>query len=423
MKKALFFVFLFSLGLTAKAQSDTVTVAIQTRLDDLLAKNADLFSRSQLGLYVYDLDADCDVYKHGWQQRLRPASTEKVITATTALATLGTDYNFSTTLYAQPDSANHVKSVCIVGRMDPAFSSSDMRAFMDVIKACGDTIDGDVILDMSWKDSVMKGWGWCWDDDDEDLMPLLYDGKAKFVPRLEEALRKAHIVVMGRIREVGTAPSVRGYEKVCTRYHSLDTILKTMLKESDNLYAESVFYQIAANAKKPATAATAREQIYRFISKELGLETSQYQIADGSGLSLYNYVTPELHVRLLRWAYKHTGVYNHLRPALPLAGYDGTLRKRMKTGPARGQVMAKTGTVDGVSTLTGYACAPNGHMLAFSIMNQGIRSASIGRNFQDKVCEALTRALGVAPQKTEQPEDGRPEQSESEGELYDPAPL
>ena len=69
-----------------------------------------------------------------------------------------------------------------------------------------------------------------------------------------------------------------------------------MLKESDNLYAEALFFQIAASqTARPAKAAHARQLIKRELSKA-GVSGIAYRIADGSGLSLYNYVTPELMV-------------------------------------------------------------------------------------------------------------------------------
>jgi len=119
------------------------------------------------------------------------------------------------------------------------------------------------------------------------------------------------------------------------------------------------------------------------------MDPSNYQIADGSGLSLYNYVSPELLVRLLCYAWQNEQIRQCLLPSLPIAGVDGTLEKRMRRTPAEGRVMAKTGTVDGISSLSGYAYSPEGHVLVFSIINQGVQKASQGRNWQDKVCAAL----------------------------------
>ena len=104
---------------------------------------------------------------------------------------------------------------------------------------------------------------------------------------------------------------------------------------------------------------------------------------------MYNYLTPQLLVALLNYAYQTPSVYNHLTASLPIAGVDGTLEKRMKDSPAQGNVRAKTGTVEAISSLSGYLKAVNGHDLSFCILNQGLVTTSQGRDFQDKVCILL----------------------------------
>ena len=163
-----------------------------------------------------------------------------------------------------------------------------------------------------------------------------------------------------------------------------------MMKNSDNLYAESVFYQIAASqGVRPAKASHARQLIRKTLQRA-GI-TGQYKIADGSGLSLYNYVTPELLTRLLIYAYRKPDIIRSLYISLPIAGEDGTLKKRMRGTPAQINVRAKTGTLTGISSLAGYALALNNHMLAFCIINQGVMRNDDGRNFQDKICIALCK--------------------------------
>jgi D-alanyl-D-alanine carboxypeptidase/D-alanyl-D-alanine-endopeptidase (penicillin-binding protein 4) len=125
------------------------------------------------------------------------------------------------------------------------------------------------------------------------------------------------------------------------------------------------------------------------LIESLGLKAADYRIADGCGLSLYNYVSPELLVRLLRYAYQSPAIRSRLLLSLPIAGTDGTLKNRMKGTPAEGNVRAKTGTVTGISSLAGYCTAPNGHELCFCIINQGVLRGSDGRQFQDSVCTAL----------------------------------
>ena len=162
------------------------------------------------------------------------------------------------------------------------------------------------------------------------------------------------------------------------------------MKVSDNLYAESMFYQLASNkgVNKQSSANNARFYIKQLIRK-IGLVPSEYKIADGSGLSLYNYVSAELEVKLLRYAYQHSDIYNTFLNTLPLAGVSGTLRKRMQKTPAARNVRAKTGTVIGVSSLAGYLTAANGHIIAFSIINNGGLSNRVMHSFQNKICIAL----------------------------------
>jgi len=121
----------------------------------------------------------------------------------------------------------------------------------------------------------------------------------------------------------------------------------------------------------------------------VGLNEKDYRIADGSGLSLYNYVSAELETRLLRYAWRNQRIYEHLYPSLPIAGVDGTLEKRMRKTAAEGNVRAKTGTLTGISSLAGYCLAANGHELAFCIINQGIMRNQSGKDFQDRVCQLL----------------------------------
>ena len=121
----------------------------------------------------------------------------------------------------------------------------------------------------------------------------------------------------------------------------------------------------------------------------MGLKGNNYRIADGSGLSLYNYLSAEIVTRLLRYAWQTDSIREILLPALPVAGEDGTLANRMLKTAAAGNVHAKTGTLSGVSTLSGYLTTAEGHVLCFSIMNQGVMKLSEGRAFQDRVCKAL----------------------------------
>lgn len=378
---------LWSDSLSVKGDTLPWPQNVQAQLEALLRN--DMFSTSQLGMMVYDLDADSAIFCHNERQLMRPASTMKVITAITALSRLGGSYQFKTDLCytGRVDSCTLHGDIYCVGGFDPRFNNDDLRAFVEGIRKMGiDTIRGSIYADKSMKDKNPYGEGWCWDDDNPTLTPLLLSRKDQLLPKFYSDLREAGIYLTGSL---GEKRKPEDSNCIVRRFHTIDQVLMRMLKESDNLYAESMFYQIAASTgNHPATAKSARAIIKQLINK-IGLDGSRYQFADGSGLSLYNYVSPELEVKLLRYAYHDQNIYNHLLPALPIAGTDGTLRKRMTGAFTRGNVHAKTGTVTGISSLCGYLTAANGHHLCFSIINQGVMHSRNGRRFQDKVCTIL----------------------------------
>lgn len=360
---------------------------VRAGIDRLLED--DMFQTSQLGMMIYDLDADSAIYRHNERQLMRPASTMKVLTAITALDRLGGGYQFKTELCytGSIDSTTLKGDVYVVGGFDPRFNSDDMRAFAEALRKMGiDTIRGHVYGDRSMKDGDMLGEGWCWDDDNPVLSPLVYQRKDQFLEKFLTALGKAGIYLVGGIDDKRKPQDANC---VITRFHTIDQIMMRMLKQSDNLYAESMYYQIAASTgNRPATAKSARE-VQRQLIDKLGHDGSRYRLADGSGLSLYNYVSAELEISFLRYAYENSAIYNHLLPAMPIAGIDGTLKNRMRSQFTRGNVKAKTGTVEGVSSLCGYLTAANGHRLCFCIINQGVMHGKNGRRFQDKVCTLL----------------------------------
>lgn len=372
------------------AQEAAWPYCLEARLERLL--DSDMFQTSTVGMMVYDLTADSVLFRHNEKQLMRPASTLKMIVAVAALDRLGASHRIATELLYTGETHGRTLQGDIYcrGGFDPAFDNTDMTAFVDSIRRLDiDTIRGDIYADVTMKDTDLLGEGWCWDDDNPTLSPLLINRKDEFTKRLKDRLEKAGICVEGQLL-AGRTP--RHARRLCTVTRTIGDLLPRMMKQSDNLYAEAVFYNLAAaySGQRPATARQGRRAVNRIIEK-LDYKPSRYYIADGSGLSLYNYVSPELEVAFLRHAFHNDSIYVPLYASMPIAGMDGTLDDRMRHGHARGNVHAKTGTVTGVSALAGYCTASNGHTLCFSIINMGIRHASSGRRFQDRVCEALCR--------------------------------
>ena len=402
MKKICFFTLIFWLSVASWAQKVSYTETFESendslcmRLDSLL--DAPLFEMSQVGLMVYDLTADSALYCYNHRQMLRPASCMKLVTSITALDQLGPKYEYQTRLFYTGELVGRtlVGNIYCVGGFDPMLTQDDVVSLAASIRNLGvDSIRGQIIADRSFKESLDHGEGWCWDDDNPYLIPLTIGRKDNFTSTLAEEISRLGINLEGVQLMQGRKPDNAKLLDACC--HSITQVLQKMMKDSDNFYAESMFYQTAASlGHRPAKAIDARNVTKKLINR-LGLDANAYRIADGSGLSLYNYVTAELLVRLLRHAWRTPSISKALIASLPVAGVDGTLKSRMLKTPAQGNVRAKTGTLTGISSLAGYCTAPNGHELAFAIINQGILDKTTGKAFQDRVCRVLCgENLGV----------------------------
>jgi D-alanyl-D-alanine carboxypeptidase/D-alanyl-D-alanine-endopeptidase (penicillin-binding protein 4) len=359
---------------------------------DLLCQ-APLFETTQLGLYVYDLTDSEPLYAVNAAHRMRPASCQKLVTAITALHYLKSDFRLHTDFRIKGKVVNGVLQgdLIVVGGMDPMVTADELFQAAATIKQQQgiQSIAGNIIYDRSMREDAPYGWGWCWDDDYGPLSALLVDGKDQFEQKWTEALEKVGIKTYVGNREQGTRN--RQETNVYSIRHDLDLLLEKMMKESNNIYAECLFYQTAATTGKKGAGHKEVAARTEELLQRIGLQPDRYKIADGSGLSLYNYASAEMLVALLGYAWRTERIREHLLPSLPIAGYDGTLKNRMIGTTAEGNVKAKTGTVTGISSLAGYLTAANGHILAFAIINQGVSSMALGRAFQDKICQELCR--------------------------------
>ena len=362
------------------------------RLDSLLQTADTLLRTTQLGLHIVDLTTGQVLYAYNSQHRMRPASSEKMVTAIAALDRLGPNYQFTTQLLttATVSGGTLQGDLYIKGVLDPLLSTADVRALAAQLKAAGiRKIAGRLIADASFKDADEYGWGWCWDDENPVLSPLLVDGKPGLAAALRTALKNAGITLSKGVTS-GTAPAAA--RQLTAIQRPLTAVLQPMMKESDNLCAEAVFYQLPQTAAGRSAQGKhySRRQAASVINEVIGGGASS--VADGSGLSLYNYQTPETFTRLLAYAAaRPDSIFNPLLAALPIAAMDGTLKNRMADTPAAANVRAKTGSVTAVSTLVGYTTQRStGHLIAFAIMNQGVPSMAQGRNFQNRVCILLS---------------------------------
>jgi D-alanyl-D-alanine carboxypeptidase/D-alanyl-D-alanine-endopeptidase (penicillin-binding protein 4) len=158
----------------------------------------------------------------------------------------------------------------------------------------------------------------------------------------------------------------------------LSIIIRSSNKDSNNFVAERIFQTVGAELYgAPATTAKGQRAVIEYLT-QLGMRPGTFHPTNGSGLAHTNRITPSSLTTLLRHLYFDMSIAPDFLQSLAVAGIDGTIKNRFTGSRAHGFVRAKTGTLNGVSALSGYV----GHredVLAFAIMNQGFR----GRRLND----------------------------------------
>jgi D-alanyl-D-alanine carboxypeptidase/D-alanyl-D-alanine-endopeptidase (penicillin-binding protein 4) len=187
---------------------------------------------------------------------------------------------------------------------------------------------------------------------------------------LGDQLQRDGIEVSGETRRAGPAdrPSQPTWS---TELHSepLSTVVTKMLKPSDNQIAETVLRTIGREAGDGGSVESGLEVVQETLAA-WGIEPGAMSLSDGSGLSRYNEVTPNAMVRLLRAMWRHPE-FETFEAAMPVAGVDGTLKRRLLGTPGESNVKAKTGSLSSVRALSGYLRDGAGETLVFSLLLNG----------------------------------------------------
>ncbi len=220
--------------------------------------------------------------------------------------------------------------------------------------------------------------------------PVEYFGAA-----VRSALAGEGIEIAGEVRRspaLDRQPGHRWY-RLATHRSDLLTTLEVMNKRSQNFYAESLLKLLGARfcgrgRPRPGSWSSGVEAAAEFLA-EVGLEPGSYRLADGSGMSRNNQLTPWQLTRLLSHMYFHRWGSEFLN-TLPYSGeHDLRWAERLAEVPYRGNVLAKTGSLSGVSALSGYAKARSGKVYAFSILMNRVRSKWRADQAQDRIVRAV----------------------------------
>lgn len=408
---------------------------------------------SNLSLLIQKTGAHTPLIDYRSQQLALPASTQKIVTALTALLQLGADYRFVTSLETRGAINNGVIQGDLIARFtgDPTLKREDLHKMVTSLKKAGIVkINGNILIDTSVFTSHDKAPGWPWNDmtqcfsappsaaivdhncfsvslysadkpgdtatvriasyypvtllsqvrttakDDasaryceldvvagdlnrytltgclaqrSEPLPLTFavqDGAGYAGAILKAELTSAGISYTGSLlRQTQSNPPA----KLLTSNSSapLHSLLRVMLKKSDNLYADTIFRTIGRQYfGVPGSWRAGADAMRQILRQKAGIDLANSILVDGSGLSRHDLISATSMMQILQYIARNDNQLN-LIAMLPVAGVDGTLQYRSSLHEAGldGKMTAKTGSLQGVYNLAGFITREDGQQLAF----------------------------------------------------------
>jgi D-alanyl-D-alanine carboxypeptidase/D-alanyl-D-alanine-endopeptidase (penicillin-binding protein 4) len=221
--------------------------------------------------------------------------------------------------------------------------------------------------------------------------PTLY-----FVNALRQVLVQNGIEILGAsvdADDLSPRPSVAGGATALADVASppLSVVSTTMMKMSQNLYAETLLRTLGMRNGASGTVAAGRDAIHQTLTR-WNIPTDQLALVDGSGLSRYNVVTPDAMTAVLVHVWGDMRLRDPFIQTLPVAGTDGTLSERMKNTPAMGNARAKTGSFSNARAVAGYVWTADKEPVAFTIIANHF---GVGSDAIDAATDAIVAAVAA----------------------------
>jgi D-alanyl-D-alanine carboxypeptidase/D-alanyl-D-alanine-endopeptidase (penicillin-binding protein 4) len=352
---------------------------------------------------VVDLDSGKTLFSNRPDLALAPASNQKLFTTTGGLLRFGPAATLDTTVLGAVDGDGVVRGdLYLRGGGDPTLGDSGLQALAQRVAAAGvRRIIGGVVGDESLFDGLRGGpdsayrpdfdlGGW--------LSALSWrHGRARGGgPARAAAVRLNHYlakegIARGRRPRQGTAPVLAAAPTALATLASppMSQLITDINVPSENFYAEMLIKALGARFGAGGSTAAGLD-VVRGTLTPLGI---QPRMVDGSGLSRVDATTSRQVVRLLVRMDGHE-LGATFRASLPVAGVSGTLRLRMRRTAAHTRCQAKTGTLIGVSALSGYCTATGGRRIAFSFLENRVCS-SCAKRIEDRMVSAIARLSGA----------------------------
>jgi D-alanyl-D-alanine carboxypeptidase/D-alanyl-D-alanine-endopeptidase (penicillin-binding protein 4) len=364
-------------------------------------------SLAMSGATVIDLETGETVFAQNATHSLLPASNEKLAITYVALTALGPDFRIETDVLGSGRQEGTVwdGDLILKGYGDPTLSSGRLVALARQVRADGIVqVTGGVIGDESWFDARRTAPGWKgkfylhespalsalianrgWNGRVETAQPALAAAQL-----FRSALAVAGVHVRGPTG-VGVAPA-DALSLAEVESPTVGTLVRFMDRNSDNFTAEMLLKQVGAVQGGGGTTADG-VAVETTLLREAGVPMTGVRLVDGSGLSRLDRWTPAALAAVLHTMWGDASLRPELLAALPVAGETGTLAHRMRAGPARGLVHAKTGTTNNASALSGIV----GDRYVFSVVENGwpVAFAAAERS-QDRFATVLAAAAALS---------------------------
>jgi D-alanyl-D-alanine carboxypeptidase/D-alanyl-D-alanine-endopeptidase (penicillin-binding protein 4) len=339
---------------------------------------------------------------------LLPASNEKLAVTYAALVRLGSAYRFRTDVLGlgtlDEASGTWRGDLVLQGHGDPTLAAADLAALARDVRAWGiRRVTGAVLADESEYDRVRTGPGWKARYLVEECAPLsalvadrAWDGRRTELdpaPAASRAFRgalvAAGVTVDKRSRRVLEAPA-DALPLAEDLSEPLAVIVRELGRDSDNFVAEMLLKQLGATLGRAGSTAAGAAVVAETL-REARVPLDGVRLADGSGLSRLDRATARSLVGVLLAGAADPSIRDAFLGSLAVAGVDGTLEHRLESRPARGRVIAKTGTTSRASALSGFVR----DRYAFAVLQNGSPVSSFwARRAQDRFATVLAASAG-----------------------------
>jgi D-alanyl-D-alanine carboxypeptidase/D-alanyl-D-alanine-endopeptidase (penicillin-binding protein 4) len=375
-------------------------------------------SGTRTAMMIYNPLTEDTIISINASKSMIPASNTKLFTTAVALELMGGDYLLSTRIMADDsDFSDGIieGNIYIKGFGNPTFESDDLDSLVNELYQSGlRKITGDVVGDDTYFDNVYSRDDWITDERANVNLPpisaLVIDRNRTTVVRKRRGRYRTYFVNINNpplftakqlkekltsygIEVDGNPVSLQAPDSVKNLVESaipLRELLQKINKRSDNFLAECLFKTIGAvYSGQQGNSFFSTQAILSYI-RDNGIYSEGTQIVDGSGISRFDQVTAGALTGLLEKIYFNIKNYQDFYNSLSVAGVDGTLKDRMVGTSAENNFRGKTGTLNGVSSVSGYITTADGDDLIvciiFEFKKDGARKY---RDIQDRIIELL----------------------------------